>query len=54
MVMMDVVNLFHLLMYFTIVIPLDGLFCLYQVVRFLITVHSYVFHDLGECYNYKF
>lgn len=53
MVMMDVVNLFHLLMYFTIVILLDGLFCLYQVVRFLIAIHSYVFHDWGKCYNYK-
>ena len=47
MVIMDVVNLYHLLMFFTTVIPLDGLFCLYQVVRFLI-ISSYVFQEWEE------
>ena len=42
MVTMDVVNLYHLLIFFTIAILLDGSFCLYQVVRFLI-INSYVF-----------
>lgn len=36
MAVMDVVNLYRLSMFFTTVIPLDGLFCPYQVVRFLI------------------
>lgn len=44
MVIMDVVNLFHLLMFFTTVILLDGLFCLYQVVRFLM-ISSDEFQD---------
>lgn len=47
MVMMDVVNLFHLLMFFTIVILLDGLFCLYQVVRFLV-ICFYVYYECRE------
>jgi len=47
MVMMDVVNHYHLLMFFTTVILLDGLFCLYQVVRLLIT-NSFVFQDWEE------
>lgn len=47
MVIMDVVNLYHLLMFFTIAILLGGSFCLYQVVRFLI-IGSYIFQDWEE------
>ena len=47
MVIMDVVNPYHLLMFFTIATLQGGSFCLYQVVRFLI-ISSSVFQDWEE------